>query len=480
MQKAFFHQFNENLFHADHVRGVIGETLRLEDAYMLGKILGTISKHEKAERAIIGYDENPTSAMLEKELARGLVTAGIKVMSIGDCTASMLSFLDVELEPGLSIMIGGNYAPNENGFRIMLHERPFYGLELRRIPKIGMAGNWRNAEGGSYITGSGNLAYIKRILSTTSHIHDELTSIWYSNAYILHDFLPQIQQSLSGNHLHFPVAPGENTTARLGEYLTQQKAHIGFAIDDACQNLQMIDDKGRRIDPDRLTPILLEYLCDAGADSNAADKSWAGKKILLDCLASRTIIDYLRQQKVQVELCNDGQAVFHDRMLQEDFLLGITMEGQFYFNKQLFYGCNDVFICIIKILELASKFYPLSQKIDSMPYSVISPVETIHVKFKKPLDYLADIKPLMDAKSLRYNQTEQHDNHLLVTHEKGWYIIVANNDQQQIKIRAEAQDHDSFNIIRDEMLAILQEADILEIVASAKNNAEPTAEQASS
>ena len=67
-----FHQFNPSIFLADNIKGIVGDSLTLEDAYYIGKVLGTMTKYLKGERALIGYDSRNSSTVLENELARGL------------------------------------------------------------------------------------------------------------------------------------------------------------------------------------------------------------------------------------------------------------------------------------------------------------------------------------------------------------------------------------------------------------------------
>ncbi|MCH9844512.1 MAG: hypothetical protein K0U39_03300 [Alphaproteobacteria bacterium] len=459
MQQASSHRFHESLFHEDHIRGIVGETLRLEDAYFLGKILGTIARHENAHRAIIGYDGRPSSQVLEKELARGLVTTGMKVMNVGLASPAMLWFLEDEMQPELVIMIGGggnigggDHSAQQNGFRIKMNGKIFASDELKRIPKIGLTGNWRSLDGGSYIAGHADIAYTKRLLTSLTLTNPDLSAIWCSDSALANVIFPQMLPALNGTHHNITPASDDTLDALLKKTVLERQASIGFGIDSYHENLHMADDKGRVIDPDRILPVMLEYITYGAA--------LAGKKILLDITASRTITTYLSNQGATIEFFNGGHMLWHQKMLSGDYILGASMDGHYYFDSKQFYGSDDLFFTAFKMLEICEKFNPISAKIDIMPYSVISPIERINIVQQTPLIYLDAMTEIVnqyqpDAELIR------HENYLMVSQKKGWYIILANQADSNLTMRAEAETRDNFNHIRSDMLNLLRNAKVI-------------------
>ena len=452
MQKASSHRFHESLFHEDHIRGIVGETLRLEDAYILGKIVGTIAHHEDALRAIIGYDSRPSSQVLEKELSRGLVSAGIKVMNLELASPSMLWFIDDEMQPGLAIMIGGGaHNPQQNGFRIKMHGKVFDQEFLKRIPKIGLTSNWRAIDGGSYISGHADIAYAKRLLTNLNLTTPNLSVAWCSNSALSHLIFPQMLSSINGTQHNIIPISDDAIDATLKKTILERQANIGFGIDTQCEYLHIADDKARIIDPDRILPIMLEYITEGDV---------AGKKILLDITASRTIGKYLSNQGALPEYFNGGHMLWHQKMLSGDYTLGASMDGHYYFDIKQFYGSDDVFFAAFKMLEICEKFNPISAKIDTMPYSVISPIENINIIQQTPLTYLDSMVEILQNSQEEAELTRQ-ENYLMVTHETGWYIILANQADSILTMRAEATTRDDFNHIRNAMLSLLRQAEVI-------------------
>ena len=285
-----FHQFNPSIFLADNIKGIVGDSLTLEDAYYIGKVLGTMTKYLKGERALIGYDSRNSSTVLENELARGLIVTGMKVMSIGTCPSALLWFLNYELNPDLVVMItGSHYNVPYNGFRILMHGKPIYGEEFRHIRKIALSGNWQLSNGGTYISGNADPAYTKKLLSKTIlNKESPLKVIWYGAFGTASKLLPQIIPSLAGTHIVIPDNGGdkEMMIQYLQKYITDQQADLGIAIDAQSDRLMLVDNLGRSIDYDRLLPILANYLSDGNLQ---------GKKILTDYLTSEVMIDYLKR-----------------------------------------------------------------------------------------------------------------------------------------------------------------------------------------
>ncbi len=464
--RTAYHNFNPSLFLSDNIRGIVGESLNLEDAYYLGKILGTIALYTNSERAIIGHDSRNSSTVLETELARGLVSSGLKVMSIGTCPTALMWFLDHKMKSDLAVMITGSYHDSHhNGFKIMMHGKPFYGEEFKHIAKIALSGNWQFADGGSYISGNANLAYTKRLLANAVLHSETLQVVWYGMSGIASQLLPKFYPALPGNHTFIAEHhhDDEIMTQQLQAHLKLQNADLAIGIDAQCDRIFFVDDQARRVDPDRLLPILAIYL---------SENKPKGKKIITDYLTSETIILYLQNKGFVCERMPSSRASFHKKMLEEDIFLGLDMNGHFFFSKDYFYGIDDVFMVALKVLEICSLGHALSTRIDALPYSVISPIEKIDTLTQPPEDYLKQIANFLNRDQIAF----QYFHNMILVHKKNqpnnenksWYIIRADASLKQITIRAEADNLENFQTLRNEMLSYLEEAKILKITAAEK------------
>ena len=74
------------------IRGVVGETLRLEDVFGIGRAFGTLVIRGGGHSVAVGYDGRLSSPTLEAALIEGLKAAGAAVYRIGLCPTPMLYF----------------------------------------------------------------------------------------------------------------------------------------------------------------------------------------------------------------------------------------------------------------------------------------------------------------------------------------------------------------------------------------------------
>ena len=85
---------DQSILRAYDIRGLVGSTLGLEDAFAIGKAFATILTFRFGERPklCVAYDGRLSSPELEAELVRGMLSAGADVTRIGLGPSPMLYF----------------------------------------------------------------------------------------------------------------------------------------------------------------------------------------------------------------------------------------------------------------------------------------------------------------------------------------------------------------------------------------------------
>src|SRR5690606_41121083 len=79
--------------------------------------------------------------------------SGCEVLRIGRGPTPMLYFAVWHLEADAGIMITGSHnPPDQNGFKMMLGRKPFYGEQIQEIGRIAAAGDFVNGEGSERTT----------------------------------------------------------------------------------------------------------------------------------------------------------------------------------------------------------------------------------------------------------------------------------------------------------------------------------------
>ena len=125
---AFNHRFDPTSLREYDIRGVVGQTLRPEDAFAIGRCFGSIVSRGHGKRVAVGYDGRLSSPEMEAQLVAGLRACGLEVLRIGCGPTPMLYYAAYALEADGAIMVTGSHNPPDyNGFKMMLGKKPFYG-----------------------------------------------------------------------------------------------------------------------------------------------------------------------------------------------------------------------------------------------------------------------------------------------------------------------------------------------------------------
>ena len=87
---AFRHAFDQTVLREYDIRGIVGRTLKPEDAFAIGRCFGSVVAPAGGRRVAVGYDGRLHSPELEAQLVAGLRACGHEVVRIGLCATPML------------------------------------------------------------------------------------------------------------------------------------------------------------------------------------------------------------------------------------------------------------------------------------------------------------------------------------------------------------------------------------------------------
>ncbi|NNC47808.1 MAG: phosphomannomutase, partial [Sphingomonas sp.] len=80
------------------MRGIIGQTLSVDDARAIGRSFGSMLQRAGGKTVAVGYDGRVSSPMLEDALVEGLAATGCDVVRIGMGPTPMLYFAEASAE----------------------------------------------------------------------------------------------------------------------------------------------------------------------------------------------------------------------------------------------------------------------------------------------------------------------------------------------------------------------------------------------
>ena len=119
------HRFDRTILREYDIRGIVGETLFVADAYAIGRSFAATVLKTGGRSVAVGYDGRLTSPELEAALVDGLAEGGGDVLRVGRGPTPMLYYAAATLTVNGGVMVTGSHNPPEhNGFKIVPRQLP--------------------------------------------------------------------------------------------------------------------------------------------------------------------------------------------------------------------------------------------------------------------------------------------------------------------------------------------------------------------
>ena len=193
------HKFNKSIFRAYDIRGIVADTLSVQDAYYIGNNFAKkIRDKFKSVNIVVGYDGRLSSPILEKSLIQGLFDNGANIIRIGLCPSPMLYFASIRLRAEGAIMITGSHNPsNYNGFKILTKEGSYFGKELSSLMKIKAM---PLIHGKIHYFDISN-SYISNLVSAISFKNNNLKVVWDPGNGSTGNIIKKLIKHIPGEHI---------------------------------------------------------------------------------------------------------------------------------------------------------------------------------------------------------------------------------------------------------------------------------------
>jgi phosphomannomutase len=356
-----------SIFKAYDVRGVYGEQLDGDAAYLIGRAFARVLSDEEGKpvadlRIGLGRDMRLTAPEMAGRYAEGIRDEGADVVDVGMVGTEMLYFAVGSRDLDGGLMCTASHNP-----------RQYTGAKLVRRGAIALSGDAGIAEVGRIAASdavSGDPADPRGDLveEDVSEEFGQAAMKFIDPAEVtarkvvldggngmagpmvgpLLDQLPLDAAKLywepNGefpDHEPNPLLP-ENRKL-ITKSVLSEGAELGIAWDGDADRCFFIDDNGQFVDGDFLTALLAESIL----------AKEPGAKILYDVRASRAVRDIVEAAGGTALMNRVGHAFFKVRMREEDAAFGGEVSGHYYFRD--FYCADSGTIPALLILELLSQ-----------------------------------------------------------------------------------------------------------------------------
>ena len=429
------HKFNKSIFRAYDIRGIVADTLSVQDAYYIGyNFAKKIRAKFKSVNIVVGYDGRLSSPILEKSLIQGLFDNGANIIRIGLCPSPMLYFASIRLRAEGAIMITGSHNPsNYNGFKILTKEGSYFGKELLSLMKIKIMPLMHGKIHYFDISNS----YISNLVSAISFKNNNLKVVWDPGNGSTGNIIKKLIKHIPGEHIlinsdvdgtfpsHHPDPTEEKNLVEIKKTIKKYHADIGIAFDGDGDRIGIIDDKGRILSGDK---ILLIFAYDLLEKQKAS--------VIGDVKCSQVLFDEIKRMGGNPIMSKTGHSHIKVNMKKYSAKLAGEMSGHIFFADK-YYGFDDALYAAIRLLTLTANNIELDKFMSTLPETFVSP--EIKVFCSDEIKFLT-ISNISKKVFEKYNSNEVITlDGLRVKNNHGWWLIRASNTEEALVVRFEGK-----------------------------------------
>ena len=434
--------FDPTIIREYDIRGIYGDTLKKDDAKIIGHIFGLSLKKNKTVN--ICCDGRKSSQPLKERLIEGLSEVGCNIIDIGIGPTPMLYYSNFLNNSEAGIMITGSHnPPSHNGFKIVKNKMSFFGDDLKRLAKS--AENYDFIKKKSFVKKKNieNL-YVNLLIKNLNQVK-KLNIVWDAGNGSAGNVMKKIAQRIKGKRIllyedidgdfpnHHPDPSDPATLKDLIKSVKHNNMDLGIAFDGDGDRIGVVDNQGNIIPGDLLLLLL-------GVDVLKKKK---GACIIGDVKCSQVLFDEIKKIGGRPIMSKTGHSLIKDCMKKESADLAGEMSGHIFFADD-YYGFDDALYASIRLLNiLSSSKKKLSELMLQFPKLYNTPEIRINCEEKEKFKIIEQI--ITNQKKNNYSAIDG----IRVKCEQGWWLMRASNTQAAIVLRCEANTAEGLSTMKD-------------------------------
>jgi phosphomannomutase len=433
------------------VRGTVGRNLGTPDATAIGRSFATRVRAAGGRRVAVGRDGRLSSPELEAALVAGLTAGGVDVVRIGIGPTPMLYFAEATLGVDAGIHVTGSHNPrDDNGFKMVLGHRSFYGADVQDLARLAAAGAW--SAGAGTVTDADVLdAYVTRLLA--GHGGGSYRIGWDCGNGAAGPAVEALTARLPGEHHllytevdgrfpnHHPDPTEEHNLDDLKALVRREGLDFGIAFDGDGDRIGAVDGAGRVLWGDQLLSLLIAPVL--------ADLP--GATVVADVKSSQFVFDRIAELGGTPVMGATGHSLMKEAMLAHHAPIAGELSGHIFFAHD-WYGFDDALyaaVQLIRAVHLSGR--SLTQLRDAMPPLVNTPDLRFPVDPARKFAVIDEVRTRLEAAGTPVIAIDG----VRVTTPQGWWLLRASNTQDVLTARAEAADQTALDALLAEIDAAL-------------------------
>lgn len=447
------HKFHISILRLNDIRGIVGRTLFVKDAYVLGKCFGTMIRDQGGIRICVGYDGRFSSPDLENFLVFGLISCGIKVIRINCVPTPMIYFAERFLQVDASIMVTGSHNSSEyNGFKISLSGHSLFEQDIQVFEKI--------LENGLFANGTGSLQTVSIFYDYKKYVLDDFFAYYFKGKHlkvvwdcgngavgiIIKELIIQLpgehfllNQEIDGNFpAHHPDPTIKENLEQLIQTVRFKKYDLGLAFDGDGDRIGVVDEDGTIILGDQLLIFYAEEVL----------KILSKAPIICDIKASQIFFNEIIRLGGVPVMWRTGHSLIKKKMNELNSPLAGEMSGHFFFSDR-YMGFDD---SIYAALRLIGGISIKKNSLKEWNKGFLKMISTPEIRLKCPDNRKFQVIKEVERRICSNNFKYINIDGIRVLYKNGWWLLRASNTENVLVIRIEAVNKELLVHLKTELM----------------------------
>lgn len=326
------------LFGTDGIRGIVGKTLTVDEAFKIGQAVTTVLQQEsgKTPTILIGKDTRVSSDMLECALIAGICSVGGDVMPLGVIPTPGVAYLTVQEKASAGIVISASHNPFEyNGIKVfngqgyklsdemeLLVEEmvlAYAHMDIKTGREIGKCLRGMKVLKQDYIrhlrsTVSAELSGLRVLVDCANGAASATAPELFARLPLQADFI-----NMDPDGLNINDRCGSTHMDVLAKAVVAGKYDLGIAFDGDADRCLLVDELGNMIDGDKVMAV-----CGAAMRKNG---TLSGNAIVATVMSNLGLHEFCRNNGIDLVCTAVGDRHVLEKMVECGYAIGGEQSG---------------------------------------------------------------------------------------------------------------------------------------------------------
>lgn len=451
---------SQSIFKAYDIRGVVGKTLDVDVARLIGRAFGSEVRAQGGDAVVVARDGRLSGPSLVTALADGLRAAGVDVVDIGMVPTPVgyfaasvpLALPDGERSVDSCIVVTGSHNPPDyNGFKMVLRGAAIYGEQIQALYRRAAEGQFSAGEG-SYVEYDIADTYLERIVGDVKLARPMKLVVDTGNGVVgalaprlfkaLGCELVELFTDIDGNFPnHHPDPAHPENLQDVIRALKETDAELGFAFDGDGDRLGVVTKDGQIIYPDRQLMLFAQEIL----------SRQPGAQIIYDVKCTRNLATWVSEHGGEPVMWKTGHSLVKAKLRETGAPLAGEMSGHVFF-KDRWYGFDDGLYTGARLLELLARVGDPSKVLNDLPNSLSTP--ELQLKLEEGENFALIAQLQKDARFVGADRVVTIDG-LRVEYPDGFGLARSSNTTPVVVLRFEADNPDALARIQGDFRRVM-------------------------